>query len=401
MNKINYKYNIGDIITDVHSGKLQILEQIRMKNGNCGTRKGYKYKCLNCGNEDKISESDLKHKYGCNVCCHNPQKVLKGVNDIATTDPWMLKSIVNIEDAYNYTAHSSKSILFKCLNCGETKKKRIQNFYIQGISCNKCGDGFSYAEKLIYPILKQLQIKFQTQLSKTTFKWCDKYRYDFYFELNNEAYIIEANGLQHYEECTGNWKNKLNKQKEIDQFKKQLALKNGIKEDNYIVIDCRYSELEWIKNHILKSRLNELFNLSQINWLECLKFINKSLVQTVCKFYKSNKDKSIQDIANKFDINKCTVTDYLKKGNTLGWCNYDAKKQQKISGKRNGRINGKKSSKPVNLFKDNVFLNKFESAKELERQSEKIFGYKVSQGSISSLCKNNKIYKQRYIFKYA
>ena len=34
-----YKYNIGEIITDIYSGKLQILGQIRMKNGKW-TQKG-------------------------------------------------------------------------------------------------------------------------------------------------------------------------------------------------------------------------------------------------------------------------------------------------------------------------------------------------------------------------
>ena len=29
-------------------------------------------------------------------------------------------------------------------------------------------------------------------------KWVQKYRYDFYFELNNEKYIIETHGEQHY-----------------------------------------------------------------------------------------------------------------------------------------------------------------------------------------------------------
>ena len=32
------------------------------------------------------------------------------------------------------------------------------------------------------------------------------------------------------------------------------------------MLDCRKSELEWIKNSILNSRLNEVFNLDNIDW---------------------------------------------------------------------------------------------------------------------------------------
>ena len=49
-------------------------------------------------------------------------------------------------------------------------------------------------------VLNYLNIDFKTQVSKNTFNWCKNYRYDFYFELNNEKYIIETHGGQHYEE---------------------------------------------------------------------------------------------------------------------------------------------------------------------------------------------------------
>lgn len=47
----------------------------------------------------------------------------------------------------------------------------------------------------------------------------------------------------------------------IDEDKEFIAKQNGILE--YIVIDCRYSNYEWIKNSILASKLNQIFNLKK------------------------------------------------------------------------------------------------------------------------------------------
>ena len=46
----NFKYKIGENFTNNFS-QIQIIEQIRMPQGKY-TQKGYKYKCLKCGNED-------------------------------------------------------------------------------------------------------------------------------------------------------------------------------------------------------------------------------------------------------------------------------------------------------------------------------------------------------------
>ena len=44
-------------------------------------------------------------------------------------------------------------------------------------------------------------------------------------------------------------------QREIDRIKRELALKNGISE--YIELDCRYSDKNYIKESIIKSNLNK------------------------------------------------------------------------------------------------------------------------------------------------
>lgn len=159
----------------------------------------------------------------------------------------MVKYLVNKNDAYTHTYCSNKKVLCKCPNCGYEKEVGLHLLYRQGFSCPKCSDGISYPEKVMFNLLEQLNMTFITQVNKRNLNWCDKYLYDFYFKLNGQEYIIETHGLQHYKEIgkNSNW-GSLKETQQNDKNKRELAIHNGIKEENYIVIDCRYSNLEFI-----------------------------------------------------------------------------------------------------------------------------------------------------------
>src|SRR5574344_202584 len=45
---------------------------------------------------------------------------------------------------------------------------------------------------------------------------------------------------------------------------------------------CRKSELEYIKNNIFESKLNEIFDLSKIKWDECEEFALSNRVKEAC-----------------------------------------------------------------------------------------------------------------------
>jgi hypothetical protein len=376
--KVNYKhtYQIGDIITDVASGKLKILEQIRI--GKNQTR-AYKYQCLNCGNIDTITESSLNNHNGCNGCCISPQKVLIGYNDMWTTNSELASLLANPNDGYKYTEHSEKEVDWLCHNCGNiVKNKIIANVNKQGLSCPKCSDGISYPEKIMYSVLEQLNLDFTTQLSKSDFKWCNNYKYDFYFKYNNEGYIIETHGLQHYRNCFHRIKGTrtLEEEQENDRLKKELAIHNGVKEENYIVIDCRKSELEWIRDNddgILNSKLNNIFNLSKIDWNKCEEFILSSLVKIACDYKKDNPDMTTVDIGKMMKIHYATIIRYLKKGTKLGWCNYNPKEEMKKCGYKIGGINKRK----VICLNNNLI---FESIAEANRF------YNINNSHIFSCC---------------
>jgi transposase len=243
-------------------------------------------------------------------------------------------------------------------------------------------------------MLQQLKIKFLYQLTKRTFEWCDKYKYDFFIPSQN--CIIETHGLQHYEES--NRGRILKVEQENDKLKKQLALQNGIKEKDYVVIDCRESELNWIKNSIKSSNLNNLFNLSLIDWDKCGEFALNNLIKEVCVYWnnktESETTRSLSDI---FNISKKTVKEYLKKGTKMGWCEYDPKEEMQKSGAKTGKTKGI----PVEVFnKEGVSLGIFNSCADLERQSKEKFGVKMMRSNISAVCCGYQKSHRGFTFKH-
>ena len=383
----NFKIEIGQTFKDNKRDMIIIDRKYKrkeQKDGKIENKKLYKYHCNKCGFDcgkhyslkDKqykdelwIREDHLLHGVGCSCCGKGNQITIKGINDIATTHPWMIKYFVNVEDCYKYRYSSEEIVLCKCPQCGYEKEMDIFNLYKNGFSCSQCCDGISYPEKFMFNLLKQLRIDFVCQFGKTKSKWYNKYKYDFYFKLNNEEYIIETHGLQHYEENT-NFKMPLKEVKENDKNKKELAIENGIKPENYIVIDCRYSELEFIKNNILHSRLNEIFDLNNIDWIKIGQDSEKSLVKEVCDYWHlhneiNNEGLLIKDLSYIFKINPTTISRYLKTGTKIDLCNF-------YSG----------SSRKVEIFKDGISLGIFKSCSELSRQSEKLFNIKLDYRSI-------------------
>jgi hypothetical protein len=173
----------------------------------------------------------------------------------------------------------------------------------------------------MFNVLDQLNIEFKRQLSKITLKWCDKYKYDFY--IKKENCIIEIHGLQHYENATRG--RTLKEEQKNDEYKTQLALSNGIK--YYISINCRISDLDFIKNNIMQSELPNIFDFKEedINWLKCHEYAISSTVKTVCDLWNNEND--LLKISNELKINKATVRQYLKQGVKLKWCNYNPEKE--------------------------------------------------------------------------
>ena len=342
-----------------------------------------KHNCKECNfHEWETTPANLLTGYGCPVCSGRTAKL--GINTIWDTDRWMIDLGVSEEDAKRYTSRSGQKITVKCPDCGKEKKIRISSIYTyKSISCS-CGDGKSYPEKFIMNVLEQLNIDFETEYKPN---WIKPKRYDFYIPKFNM--IIEAHGGQHYDKGFKSIGGRTFEEEQAnDKYKKDIALANGIK--HYVELDCRNSNLEWIKNSILNSELAKLFDLSKISWNKCAEFANKNIVKEVCNYWNNRKEnETISDLVKMFKLEKNTIAKYLKKGTKLGWCTYDYKEEMR-----------KRNTKKVEIFKDNQSLGIFESYSEVERQSEKLFGVKLLKGSISSVCRGVRKQYNGFTFKY-
>jgi len=246
-------------------------------------------------------------------------------NTISITHPDLVKHFVNKEDAILYSAGSSRNVMTVCVECGYKKPMQIGHLTKRGFTCPLCSDHMPYPEKFLFSMLEQLTIDFKTQLTKTTFEWCNNYKYDFYIDSIN--CIIETHGIQHYEKNT-NWKMSLDEILDNDRLKNQFAKENSI--TNYIVLDCRYSNMECIKNSIIGSNLPKLlgFNINDIDWSKCHEFSLSSLVKLVSTYWE-NGINNVMDIANKLKVSRNTARFYLKQGAEMGWCSYNIEEENK------------------------------------------------------------------------
>ena len=322
-----FKYKPGDVVND-HL----LLTSTYMNSGN----KYYTYTCLIDGYNGHIAENKIEIGRGCPVCYGNVIKI--GVNDISTVRPDMVSLFWNPDDAYIYGPYSNKRADFRCPRCGNKINAMVARVSKYGLSCKKCGDGISYPEKFIFNVLQQVAIlhKEDVQLqdfkTQKTFDWSkniqhlnprlsgDK-RYDFYIPLINKV-LIETHGEQHFEEPslhTHKNSKTLEEERENDQLKMNLSISNGVLPQNYIQLDCRYSDMNYIKNSIMFSNLPLLLNFTEndIDWDECNKFSTNSRIFEACELWNNGLHVR-KDIADKMKLNQKTISRYLSRGLELG-----------------------------------------------------------------------------------
>lgn len=323
--RIQYKYQIGEIIkNDNQNFEILNVNIVYGKdvNGYNVPRKRYTLKCLDCGYVGEKYESAIDVGSKCS-CCGCNLVVTPGVNDIATTDEWMVKYFIDKEDSTKYASYSSTSMYFQCPHCGKKSDRPIliSTLKTKGHLPCICEDGKSYPEKFVYQMLSQLNVDFIYQYTKKNAEWCNKYYYDFYIQDLN--IIIETHGEQHFKEGFFS-KTKKEKQWDIDKKKKELAKTNYVK--YYVELDCSKSNMSHLKSEIMKSELNNLLDLTNIDWDKCGEFALNNLSKDVCMRYNEITDKygAVKQLMHEFKLSKQTVINYLNKGNELHWCEYSA-----------------------------------------------------------------------------
>ena len=250
--------------------------------------------------EDKISNK-TKSKH-CPYCYG--RRVWAGFNDINTTSKKLSNWLLNKEDGYKHSKGTKVKLDWKC-GCGQIIRNKSP-FIVDkdGLGCPNCSDGKSYPEKVVYQLLKQLNITF---IWEKKFSWSQNKRYDFY--IPSLDIIIEVHGEQHYKEGFTHLGGRTLEEEQLnDEFKYNLALNNSI--SNYIIIDARKSELQWIKESIMNSELKGVFNLEIINWEEIDIFARRKLITELEELWL--KHKSIKLISKKTGISQSKIRKYLK-----------------------------------------------------------------------------------------
>ena len=263
-----------------------------------GNKIGYKTQC-----------SKFYNNIGCKYCGN---RYTHWKDSLAYNHPDVAKMIaieendLNFDDCYNIACQSNKKFYFQCLECNKisSKKYSLCQIILYGYSCEYCSDGISIPNKFIANVLKQLKVDFIPELSSKKFSGKNYFRYDFYLPKIN--IIIEANGIQHYEECTLTART-LEQEQWNDLFKYKCA-KNHV--DNYIVIDCRYSELKWLKKNIIKE-LSPYFDLSNINWELAWEESQNSKVIEALKLKEEGY--TIEEISKKINVTTRTIFNYFSR----------------------------------------------------------------------------------------
>lgn len=302
-------------------------------------------------------------KVGCPYC--SGVKVLKGFNDMWTTNPEIAVLLENPEDGYRYTAHSNQTLNWKCPDCNRIFEKCPNKMLARLNKCPYCPSGKSYGEKFLCSLLDQLCVPFEIH---KRFEWSDNKEYDFYIpEVNC---IVEIHGKQHYTKSDFSYIGGRSLLEEMlnDEYKKELAFQNNIL--NYVTIDARRSTMEWIKNSIINSNLQQLLNFhyKEVNWHECNEYASSNDVKAICEKYNELKD--IDSVLQIFHCSRNTLRDKLKHGAINGWCDYDALQSLANAHEKNGIRVVKTMSKPVMQFDLNgIFVREYASIQQAQRDN--------------------------------
>lgn len=269
-------------------------------------------RCTKCSYEFISDWKDIK--MGCN-CPRCANIITDDTNSVFALRYDLVKYFKNEDDSKNIRVQSNKKVVLKCPYCGHEKIMTMSVFSNNGFACPHCSDGVSFPEKVIYNVLKRLNINFETQKE---FTWSGGKLYDFYIPSLNT--IIETHGEQHYkhvklfsttlEDCISN-----------DVFKKNIAIENKI--NNYIVLNFSKNNYEVLKIEILNNMKE--FSITETVLKESIKDASTSRVVKCWELYNSGI-KDTFEISKNIGIARTTVINYLTRGNDVGAVEYDASK---------------------------------------------------------------------------
>jgi hypothetical protein len=141
-----------------------------------------------------------------------------------------------------------------------------------------------------------------------------------------------------------------------DKIKDDLASKHNL---DVIRIDCKKSEMDYIKRNIITSKLSEIFDLSQINWDEVFIKATDNLFLQICDYYNQGHIAK-KELCNKFKVSNSTIVKALHICNDLGLCVYNQEIRHKHAGKISLNAQLNKEGYHVVLYDlDNTYVGEF------------------------------------------
>lgn len=347
--------------------------------GNIENRKNRKYvevECSECGYKKWQREERVDLDKPCNRLRHSRLDLVKLLDDS--------------EDDFQYTPMSHKIAKWKCPCCNTKFERQVSTVVRRGFNCPVCGIGVSFPNRMMYQILKQLNVQFYREHE---FEWAKKKYYDFYIEETNT--IIEMHGYQHYSDANKNpnyekyWGKSFEEIVKNDFLKKDLAIKNGI--SHYIVIDAKVSDYDYIYDNIKKSELSNFYCISNIDKNLILnKMYSNDLVKEIIKLWEDGE--TIKNIAKSIGLFHTTVKKIIKNASDGGLTFYDPNIEIEKNNKKIGLFNEKR----IRCLNDNLEHRSIVAASKY---------YNINKQPISKCLKGRTKYcraknGERLIFEY-
>ena len=289
-----------------------------------------------------VMPSMYKSGRGCSIC--RGLIVVEGVNDLATTHPKLAKEWHPTKNGdlkpIQVSFGSNKKVWWLC-ECGHEWEVTVNSRTSKDSSCPKCSDGISRPNKIMALVVEALGLNYELEYVVEGYS---QYRYDIYLPDYKQA--MENDGGQHYAYLDDKlkdkkvWNNKTGMEIHyIDLGKESILMNEGL---GLIVVDCRESNIDYIRNSVENHPFFQQFDLSNINWEEIDIQAQKSKKIEVCRYWKEqkevNKDLTTTIMAEMFNIYRNTIRIWLKWGNESGLCIYNGEDESKDSKRRQSKF---------------------------------------------------------------
>ena len=214
------------------------------------------------------------------------------------------------------------------------------------------------------------------------FDWSNNREYDFF--LSDFNTIIETHGGQHYRDISRLGNLSLEEQQEIDTYKKENALNNGI--TYYIIIDARKSDFNFIRNNIINSELSKIIDMDKIDWVK----INQSIIENdiydgVIRLWNDGVH-NVSELSRLTKLSNTSIRDALIRNELLLNVKYEEGIKERI--------------KAVEVIKDDNILKTYSSCTECANCSMNDFGVQFDIKSINAVCIGRQRSYKGYFFRF-